>query len=203
MKTLVALFLAAVFAGALAQSQSDDHLSPAEISAAVSAKPNTGFIELPDMGALLTSMCKAQYPNELLYTPEGWINALSISDKKQYLPFNPTPDDTLRALTVISHGCATGTPAGPACDSITRVALLSDKGGAVVVESLSSKSVSATWQNGFGATAACTSLVSKFSMADVQKVRNAKGEFLIVTFNGSTLLKTYNVKERFIKKLGM
>jgi hypothetical protein len=50
---------------------------------------------------------------------------------------------------------------------------------------------------------ACTSLVSKFSMADVQKARNAKGEFLIVTFNGATLLKTYIMKERFIKKLGM
>ena len=203
MKKMVAFLFAVVFVCAFAQSPSDDHLSAAEISVAISAKPKIGFVELPDMGALLTSTCKAQYPNELLYTPEGWVNALSISDKKQYLPFDPTPDDTLRALTVISRGCAAGTSAGPVCDSITRVALISDKGGSVVVEALSSKSVSATWQNVFGATAACTSLVSKFSMADVQRVRNDKGEFLIATFSGATHLKTYTVKDRFIKKLGL
>lgn len=180
-----------------------DHLSQAEIEAAVAAKPATGFVEISDMATLLTSACKAQNPTEFLYTPEGWVNALSMGAKRQYLPFRPTPDDTIRALTIISRGCAAGTPAGPVCDSITRVALLSDKGGSVIIEALSSKSLPATWQNGFGASAACTSLVSKFSMADVQRVKNAKGEFLIATFSGSTLLKTYTVKEKFIKKLGM
>jgi hypothetical protein len=45
--------------------------------------------------------------------------------------------------------------------------------------------------------------VSQFSLAEVQKVRNGKGEFLIATFNGTQLLKTYTVKEKHIKKLGL
>jgi hypothetical protein len=44
--------------------------------------------------------------------------------------------------------------------------------------------------------------VSQFSLADVQKVRNGKGEFLIATFNGTQLLKTYTVKEKQSRNLG-
>ena len=57
--------------------------------------------------------------------------------------------------------------------------------------------------SGFGATAACLNLVSRFSMEDVNKVRKGKGEFLIATFNGGTLLKIYTVKDKHIKKLGL
>ena len=39
-------------------------------------------------------------------------------------------------------------------------------------------------------------------MEDVAKVRSAKGEFLIVTFSGSTLLKRYTVKQKHLKSLG-
>ncbi len=156
-----------------------------------------------NMNIFVVSQCKAQIPEEFLYTPQGWVNTLSRLAKRQYLPFNPQPEDTLRAMTIVSQGCALGTPAGPSCDSITRVALLSDMSGTMVAEALDTHPIAKTWQNGFGATAACTNLVSKFSMADVQKVRNGKGEFLIATFAGSTLLKTYTVKQRFIKKLGM
>ena len=40
-------------------------------------------------------------------------------------------------------------------------------------------------------------------MEDLARVRNAKGEFLIVTFSGSTLLKRYTVKQKHIKSLGL
>ncbi len=186
-----------------AQSQVSDHLSPDEIKAAIAAKPGSGFVEIMNLGFGIPSGCSAQVPEEFLYTPEGWLNARNNGVKGQYLSFNPEPEDTLRAMTVISRGCALGTASGPSCDSITRVVLLSDKGGSTVVEAINSKPMPITWQNGFGATAACTNLVSKFAMADVQKVRGAKGEFLIATFSGATLLKTYTVKERFIKKLGL
>ena len=122
---------------------------------------------------------------------------------QQYLPFEPKPEDTLRALTIIAQGCASGTPAGPACDSITRVALLSDKGGKVVVEALASEPVTQAWQNGFGAHAACTNLAGRFAMSDVEKVRNSKGEFLVATFGGSQLLKIYTVKQKDLKQLGL
>jgi hypothetical protein len=142
-------------------------------------------------------------PSLYIYTPLGWLNALNASARSQYRRFEPTPEDTLRALVVISHGCASGTPAGPVCESITRVVLLSDLHGGTVVEAISNKALGESWQNGFGARAACSALVSRFSMADVETVRNAKGEFLVATFDGAELLKTYTIKEKHLKKLGM
>jgi hypothetical protein len=80
-----------------------------------------------DAGFMTPTLCGAQMPSEAIFTPEGWINVQGALARKQYLPFRPGPDDTIRALRVISKGCANGSPAGPVCDSITRVALLSDK----------------------------------------------------------------------------
>jgi hypothetical protein len=187
---------------ALPQSEAD-HLSASEIAAAVAAKPDSGFVKIEDEGFTTPTNCTAQMPSESISTPVGWLHALSDNAKTQYLPFNPAPEETLRALTAISKGCASGTPSGPRCTSITRVAILSDTAGSVVVEAISTRPLAATWQNGFGATAACTDLVSKFSMAAVAKARNGKGEFLIATFSGGTLVKTYTVKQKHIKKLGM
>jgi hypothetical protein len=83
------------------------------------------------------------------------------------------------------------------------VALLSDAQGKTVVEAVGHSELAQSWQNGFGARTACSSLVSKFPMADVQKVRGKKGEFLVATFSGAQLLKIYTVKEKHIKQLGM
>jgi hypothetical protein len=200
-------FLALCLCSALVSAQTpttptDDHLSQAEIDAAVAAKPDTGFVDIVDQSFNM-SRCTAQLAGISIFTPSGWINARSIGARKQYLPFTPTPLDTMRALTILSKGCAYGSPAGPVCDSITRVALLSDKGGNTVVEAVDTRSIANTWQNGFGATANCSNLVSRFAMSDVAKVRNEKGEFMVAIFSGATLTKTYTVKDRFIKKLGM
>jgi hypothetical protein len=186
-----------------AWAQLPDHLSDAEVAAAIAAQPGTGFVYIEDMGFTTPSFCKAQMPSEAIFTPVGWLNSLSSNAKKQYLPFHPSPDDTLRVLTIVSKGCANGTAAGPVCDTISRAALLSDKGGTVVVESISQHPLAQSWQNGYGASASCEALVSLFSLADVQKARNGKGEFLIATFSGTRLLKTYTVKEKHIKKLGL
>jgi hypothetical protein len=192
-----------LFSVSLVWAQSPDHLSEAEIATAIAAAPNTGFVYIEDMGFTTPSLCKAQMPSEAIFTPAGWLNAQSINAKKQYLSFHPTPDDTLRVLTVISKGCANGTTAGPVCDTISRVVLLSDTGGKVVVESISQRPLTQSWQNAYGASTSCGALVSLFSLSDVQKVRNSKGEFLIATFDGSQRLKTYTVKEKHIKKLGL
>lgn len=202
MKTLIAALLLLVSPASLF-AQSTDQLSPDEVRSALAAKPNSGFISVPDMESLFASRCKAQFPKEDIFTPGGWVNARWVAAKKQFLAFDPTPEDIGRYIHVVSYGCASGTLAGPVCDSITRVVLLSDKEGAVKAEAISNTPRDASWHNGFGATASCSSLVSEFTMADVQKVRNAKGEFLIATFNGATLLKIYNVKHRFIKQLGI
>ena len=137
-------------AATLAQS---DHLSDEEINAAVGAKPASGFAWIEDM-SFASSSCTAQNPALFVYTPSGWLNSLSRDARKQFLPFKPAPEDRLRALTIIAHGCAAGTAAGPVCDSITRVALLSDPNGTIVSEAVTSHSVTQSWQNGFGATAA-------------------------------------------------
>ena len=142
MRYLALLLVSVSFAFA----QSPDHLTDAEVAAAVAARPDSGFVYIEDMGFATPSLCKAQMPSEALFTPAGWINAQSVNAKKQYLPYHPTPDDTLRVLTVLSKGCANGTAAGPACDTISRVALLSDKSGSVVVEAISQHPLTQAWQ---------------------------------------------------------
>jgi hypothetical protein len=186
-----------------ARAQKPDHLSQDEIAAAIAAPANSGFVYIEDAGFATPSVCTAQMPSEAIFTPAGWLNAQSLSAKKQFLKFEPTPDDTLRVLTILSKGCAGGTLAGPVCQTITRVVLLSGKDAKVVVEAIGQHPLSQSWQNGFGAAAACSSLVSQFSMADVQNVRYGKGEFLIATFDGAQRLKTYTVKQKHFKKLGM
>jgi hypothetical protein len=186
-----------------ALGQSPDYLSTAEVAAAVAAPPNTGFVLIEDAGFATPSLCQAQMPSETVFTPEGWLNALSQAAKQQYLPFKPGPDDTLRVLRIISKGCANGTAAGPSCESITRVALLADKSGSFVAEAVKQYPMAQSWQNGYGATASCSALVSLFSMKDVARVRKSNGEFLIATFDGATPLKVYTVKEKHLRKLGM
>lgn len=192
-----------VYSATQSQALPAQNLTPAEVKAALTTPVGSGFVEIMDQNMFDISACQAQIPLEFLYTPQGWLSARNQSAKEQYLSFAPTAEDTLRALTIISRGCATGSPTGPACDSITRVALLSDKRGTFVAESILSNPIPVAWHNGFGATAQCSNLVSKFAMADIRKAQNAKGEFLIATFAGSTLLKTYTVKEKFIKRLGL
>ena len=191
-----------VFASS-ALAQSNNQLSQDEINAALTTRPDSGFVYIEDGGFTTPSRCPAQMPSVFIYTPAGWLKALSDGARRQYLPFKPGADDTLRALTIISRGCASGTAAGPVCESISRTALLSDLRGSTVVEAVTNTPVSQSWQNGFGASAVCSSLASKFLMSDVQKVRNKNGEFLVATFSGSQLLKVYTVKEKHLKKLAM
>jgi hypothetical protein len=185
-----------------AQTEPLDHLTSDEIAAAVAAKPDSGFAMIFD-NAWGTADCTAQLPSESIYTPAGWLNAKSQDAKRAFHPFQPSPDDTLHVLRVFSRGCVAGSNAGPTCDSITRVALLSDRNGSTTAEALSQFSASLSWQNGYGATASCGTLVTEFSMRDVAKVRQKSGEFFIATFNGETLLKIYEVKEKYLKKLGI
>jgi poly(3-hydroxybutyrate) depolymerase len=163
----------------------------------------TGFVELIDKSWGATGNCETQEPKLDIYTAVAWLHLLSVNAKKQFLPFKPTPSDTLRALTVITHGCVNGTAAGPVCDSITRVVVLADDSGSKVVEAAENYPLTQAWQNGFGASTSCSALVSKFSQSDVQKTRNSKGEFLIAVFSGSTRLKTYTIKQKYIKQLGL
>ena len=197
MKTLIVAVLA------LLAFQASDRLSESEVAAAALAKPNTGFVFIEDGGFITPSACPTQMPSEAIFTPEGWINAKAATAKQQFLPYTASPEDTLRTLKVVSRGCVAGTPAGPVCDSITRVVLLSDRVGTTVIEASVTKPFTSSWQNGFGASTTCSSLRSEFPVSELHKVRNEKGEFQIATFAGSTLLKIYTVKQKHLKQLGL
>lgn len=200
---LLGFVLALLLSSVPAAAQSPDLLSDSEIAAAIAAPANSGFVFIEDGGFSTPSACQAQMPSEALFTPLGWIHAQNLNAKRSFLPFNPSDDDKLRALRIVSKGCANGSSAGPVCDTISRVALLSDKSGTVVVESFRQYALTQAWQNGYGASASCSGLVSLFPIPDLQKIRNGKGEFLIATFSGSQLLKIYTVKEKHLKKLGL
>jgi hypothetical protein len=202
---LVFLIVATVLTASPAfsgQSKADDQLSPEEIAAAEASPSDIGVVSL---GASITHRlgCSDRAPSESIYTPAGWLSTMSRQAKKQFLPYNPTLDETARVLTVISRGCVGATPAGPFCESITRSALLSDKTGTIVVEAVAQQPYTQTWHNGYGAATSCTFLLSRFLLSDVKKVQQANGEFMIATFNGSALLEIYTVEERQVKKLGL
>jgi hypothetical protein len=146
--------------------------------------------------------CKPQSAGIQIFSPEGLVRAMSISAKKQFRPFNPAPDATRRVLTIVSQGCVNDGPIQPVCQSITRVVLLSDSSGGSVVEGIESHVVPDTWQNGFGATEECASLISKFAMNDVRRVLKNR-ELIVATFQGGQLLKLYKVKEKQLKILGL
>jgi hypothetical protein len=58
---------------------------------------------------------------------------------------------------------------------------------------------------GFGATATCGNLMSKWEQADVERVKTAakNGEFMIAEFDGVTLLKRFTVKLKYQENLGL
>lgn len=184
---------------ACAMAQSSSLLTDDEVRQASTVKVgDKGFTFLIDMAS---SECDAQQSAEYIYTPTAWLAVQNYKAKQQFLPFSPSEEDRMRSLTIVSRGCARGSNAGPLCTSITRTVLLSDKDGTQVVEAEVQHDLPSTWQNGFGTSASCLSLLSKFPLDAVKKIRNAKGEFYIATFSGSTRIKVYQVKEKYAKRL--
>lgn len=201
--TMPCVLFLCVFCCLSSYAQIADHLTGKEIETALSSPPNSGFVNIADMSFGTPSSCRAQMPSESIFTPEGWINVQNVLAKNQFINYRPSDDDTARVLRIISKGCASGSLAGPVCDTITRVVLLSDKHSSSAVEAVNEHPFDQQWQNGFGASASCRSLVSEFLMDDVRKVQKPDGTFVIATFSGAQILKMYVVKEKYIKKLSL
>jgi hypothetical protein len=149
----------------------------------------------------------AQYMSIHLFTTESWIALTAQMTRQQYRQFDPSDiseSERLRGLTVVALGGAYGSNAGPRCNSVTRVALISDKKGAVVAEAHDQLPMPSSWSNVFGASASCDAIVARFEEADVQRVTSAaqKGEYFIGVFSGSDLLFMYKIKEKYLKELG-
>lgn len=94
---LTAALLCSVLFTSSTFTQTTDYLSPEEIKVAISETPGKGFVHMEDMttGLGRPSGCQAQMPGLLIYTPAGWLNALSSAAHRQYLQFEPKPEDTL------------------------------------------------------------------------------------------------------------
>jgi hypothetical protein len=157
--------------------------------------------------ASLAEVNLAQYASIQLFTTESWIAFRAHLAHQQYQQFDLatlSPEETMRGLIVVALGGAYGTNAGPSCNSVTRIALISDKGGAQVAEAISQDSASSSWSNAFGASASCNALVAKFSATDVQRVASAaqQGEYFVGVFSGTNMLFMYKVKEKYLKELG-
>lgn len=177
------------------------YLSPQEIASAIAGPPNSGFVLIEDGGFTTPSLCETQMPSIALFTPSGWLNALSENSKKQLLDYVPKQEDTRRVLTIVAKGCV-GATMNDTLQSITRVVLLSlDR--EKKIEPVESHPSSSSWQNSYGATAITSNLVSKFSMDDLKKVQNTNGEFAVATMNPNGITKIYTIKPKHLKKLGL
>jgi hypothetical protein len=188
---------------AAGHAQSGEHLSSEEVKIALSAKPGSGFVQVEDGAFNTSALCQAQMPSELIFTPLGWLNALSSSARKKSLPFRPRPEDTARMLTVVTRGCANQTDAGPDCHPIERVALLSDMHGSIRVEPKVQESTPPLWPNGERSPITCFGVVSRFSIAEVQKLVKPRRQLFVATFLDSQLLKLYALREEDLAKLGI
>lgn len=201
---------AQTFAGS--DPKSSDYLTPAELQTAIrgSGKGVTitaGSAAGQALVASLANMNLAQYASVQLFTTESWIAFRAQVARKQYQRFDPadlSQAERQRGLVVVALGGAYGSNAGPRCNSVTRIALISDKGGAVVAEAAVQEAASSSWSNAFGASASCNALVAKFPATEVQRVSSAaeKGEYFIGVFSGSSLLFMYKAKEKYLRELG-
>jgi len=203
----IAVLISSLFLAVMAVAQDTDYLTDAEIQSALQAPVKKHHTTLIDMGMVFANTGSGQgkqIPEVDIYMPDAWIAAQSGHAKSQYLKYDPKPD-SLKAITVVAVGIAMGTNSGPSCDSVNRIALLSDKNGDVVIEAAQTDSVTSTWHNGFGATASCKSVTSKFLLRDVDKLRaeTKDGQFTVGVFYEGGSKKLYKVKTHYLKDLGL
>lgn len=187
-------------------------LSQEEIGSALAGNGADRWITLTDNRLVFAAALSgndgsvAQEPSVTILMPEAVIAQHSRFSHKQYLPYQPGPDEIQRSVLVIAKGIALGSTFGPQCSSIARIALLSDRSGKSVAEADSSEPTNKDWQNGFGATSECQSLRARFSIIDVRRVQaNASdGEFLIAVFYANVAdPRIFKIKKRYLKKLGL
>jgi hypothetical protein len=187
-------------------------LSNAEIESALAGNGADRWITLTDNRLVIAAALSGSYgnlaqaPTITILTPQAIIAQRSRLARKQYLTYQPSADDTQRAITIVAEGIAVGSSAGPRCSSIARVALLSDKAGRIVQEAESAETNYGEWQNGFGATSDCQCLKARFSLWKVQRVQAnaANGEFLVAVFYENVPdPRLFKVKKRYLRRLGI
>jgi hypothetical protein len=179
-----------------------DVLSDDEVKLAVSGKGRDHWVWIMDTGLMAAQ--GNQVPAITLYMPEAVLAIRAESARNQFIQYEPSEEDKRRSLMIVAQGYA-GKTITEGCTSITRVVLLSDPSGAVIKEAYLSEPLDEIWRNNLGATNRCQALRTKFSLDDVQKVRDAasKGEFLVAVFSGSVNTKMYKIKRKHQSKLNL
>jgi hypothetical protein len=187
-----------------------EFLSTNEIQAAIAGSGKNHHIHLTDVGGnllrdmaagLSCSSCSTVEAGIDVYLSDALIALRSELARRQYLPYTPAQEDTQRGMVVFAQGWIGTITTG--CQSITRIALLSDVSGAVVEEAYLSNPADSEYQNAFGARINCQTLEARFSMESVERVKSGSpnGEFLIAVFVGTTH-KAYTLKRKHQAKLG-
>jgi hypothetical protein len=182
------------------QPQAAGMLSDEEVKLALEGKGKDHWVLIQDMGLMAAQ--GNQVPTISLFMPEAVLGIQAQSAKKQFTHYEPTEEDERKSLMIVAHGYA-GKTIAEGCTSITRIVLLSDSSGGIVKEAYLTEPLGETWRNGFGATNECQALRAKFSLDDVQTVRQAapNGEFLVAVFAGSVNTKMYKIKKKHQSKL--
>jgi hypothetical protein len=175
-------------------------LSDEQVELALEGKGKDHWVLIQDMGLMAAQ--GNQVPTISLFMPDAVLGIQAESAKKQFTHYEPTEEDKRKSLMIVAHGYA-GKTIADGCTSITRIVLLSDPSGGIVKEAYLTEPLSETWRNGFGATNECQALRAKFSLDDVQTVRQAapNGEFLVAVFSGSVNTKMYKIKKKHQSKL--
>jgi len=188
-----------------------EYMTPEEIREAAGGNPKGVIITAgssfgQEMIAGMADVNLVQEASVHLFTTQSWTAFSAQQLHRQYREFTASSlskAETLRGLTVVGFGMAYGSYAGPQCASITRIALISDKGGEVVAEPADQDPVPSTWSNAFGASATCQALVARFAEKDVRRVAAASrnGEYFVAVFSGQNGRFLYKVKRKFLKQL--
>lgn len=179
-------------------------LNSDEVNAALNGAGKNHYVNILDMSLNPLTPTGQRIPSLALYMPEAILAIVGESSRKQFLRAEPTEEQKRRSLTVIAEGWV-GDKVTDGCTSITRIVLISDTSGRVVQEAYLSEPLDETWRNNFGASNTCQALRAKFSLDDVERIKNSatNGEFYIAVFAGSANTKTYKIKKKHQSKLGL
>jgi hypothetical protein len=177
-------------------------LSNDEVKLALDGKGKSHWVEIQDMGLMAAQ--GSQVPRIVLFMPEAILAIRAETAKKSFTQYVPSEEDKRSSLTIAARGYA-GKTIADGCTSVTRVVLLSDQSGKVVREAYLSEAVNEVWKNNLGGTNRCQALRVKFGLDDVAVVKAATvdGEFFVAVFSGATNTKTYKVKKKHQRQLGL
>jgi hypothetical protein len=175
-------------------------LSDSEVQAAIAGRGRDHWVQILDMG--LGAAGGNQWPSISLYMPEAVLAIQAQSARSQFTGYEPSEEEKRRSLMIVAEGWA-GKTITEGCTSVTRIVLLSERSGGMVLEAYQSQPLPQTWRNSFGATNQCQALQAKFLLDEVYRVKAAapNGKFFVAVFAGTVNTKMYKVKTKYQRRL--